>query len=96
MVFEKRVEVIAFGGSVAEGMLSRFGIEKAAHGIELAQIESENFHGMRFLGFGGGSLRLTSPCQHLRSESPDFIRRLPPQTQDLHGFFLCLNICSND
>ncbi len=26
-------------------MLSSFGVKKAAHGIELAEIESENLHG---------------------------------------------------
>ena len=53
---EEGVEVISFGGSVQKRVLSGFGVEKAAHGIELTEIQSENFQGMRFLGFGGGIL----------------------------------------
>ena len=56
MVLEESVEVISFGGSVQKRVLSGFGVEKAAHGIELTEIQSENFQGMRFLGFGGGIL----------------------------------------
>ena len=37
------VEVISFGGSVQKQVLSGFGVEKAAHGIELTEIQSENF-----------------------------------------------------
>ena len=44
MVFEESVEVISFGESVEKGVLSGFGVEKAAHGIELTEIQSENFH----------------------------------------------------
>lgn len=54
--FEEGVEVISFGGSVQKRVLSGFGVEKAAHGIELTEIQSENFQGMSLLGFGGGIL----------------------------------------
>lgn len=56
MVLEESVEVISFGRSVQKRVLSSFGVEKAAHGIELTQVESENFQGMSLLGFGGGIL----------------------------------------
>ncbi len=45
MVLEESVEVISFGGSVQKRVLSGFGVEKAAHGIELTEIQSENFPG---------------------------------------------------
>ena len=44
MFLEESVEVISFGGSVQKRVLSGFGVEKAAHGIELTEIQSENFH----------------------------------------------------
>ena len=56
MVLEESVEVISFGGSVEKRVRSSFGVEKAAHGIELTEIQSENFQGMSLLGFGGGNL----------------------------------------
>ena len=56
VVLEERVEVISFGGSVQKRVLSGFGVEKAAHGIELTEIQSENLQGMSLLGFGGGIL----------------------------------------
>ena len=56
VVLEESVEVISFGGSVQKRVLSGFGVEKEAHGIALTEIQSENFQGMRFLGFGGGIL----------------------------------------
>ena len=56
MFLEEGVEVISFGGSVQKRVLSGFGVEKAAHGIVLTEIQSENFQGMSLLGFGGGIL----------------------------------------
>lgn len=53
---EEGVEVISFGGSVQKRVLSGFGVEKAAHGVEFSEIQSENFQGMSLLGFGGGIL----------------------------------------
>jgi hypothetical protein len=44
VVLEESVEVISFGRSVQKRVLSGFGVEKAAHGIELTEIQSENFH----------------------------------------------------
>jgi hypothetical protein len=43
VVLEESIEVIAFGGSVQKRVLSGFGVEKPAHGIELTEIQSENF-----------------------------------------------------
>jgi hypothetical protein len=44
VVLEESVEVISFGGSFQKRVLSGFGVEKAAHGIEHTEIQSENFH----------------------------------------------------
>ena len=56
MVLEESVEVISFGGSVEKRVLSGFGVEKAAHGVEFSEVKCENFQGMSLLGFGGGIL----------------------------------------
>jgi hypothetical protein len=56
VVLEESVEVISFGGSIEKRVLSSFGVEKAAHGVEFSEIQSENFQGMSLLGFGGGIL----------------------------------------
>ncbi len=53
MVLEESVEVISFGGSVQKRVLSGFGVEKDAHGIELTEIQSENSHSTCVIGFGG-------------------------------------------
>jgi hypothetical protein len=53
---EEGVKVISFGGSVEKRVLSGFGVEKAAHGIELTEVKSENFQGMSLHGFGVGIL----------------------------------------
>jgi len=50
------VEVISFGGSVQKRVLTGFGVEKAAHGIELTEVKSENFHSTSLHGFGVGIL----------------------------------------
>jgi len=52
VVLEERVEVISFGGSVQKRVLSGFGYEKAAHGIETTEIQSENSHSTCVVGFG--------------------------------------------
>ncbi len=44
MVLEESVEVISFGGSSQKRVLSGFGVEKAAYGIEHTEIQSENIH----------------------------------------------------
>jgi hypothetical protein len=49
---EERGEVGAFGGGVDELVFSRFGVVNAAHGIELAEVESENDHQFCSLGLG--------------------------------------------
>jgi hypothetical protein len=52
VLLEDGSEVIAVGGSVQKGVFPSFGVEKAAHGIELTEVESENFHDW-FHGYGG-------------------------------------------
>jgi hypothetical protein len=52
VVLEESVEVISFGGSVQKRVLSGFGVEKDAHGIELTEIQSENSHSTCVIGFG--------------------------------------------
>jgi hypothetical protein len=52
VVLEESVEVISFGRSVQKRVLSGFGVEKAAHGIELTEIQSENSHSTCVIGFG--------------------------------------------
>ena len=54
--FKDRFEVTPLGGRVKERMLPRFRVKKAAHGIELAEIQSENFHRWLSCGFGVGCL----------------------------------------
>ncbi len=44
LAFQHRREVIAFGRCVQEPVFPRLGVEKAAHGIEFAEIQSENVH----------------------------------------------------
>ena len=56
MVLEESVEVISFGGSVEKRVFSGFGVEKAAHGIELTEVKSETFHRPSLHGFGVGIL----------------------------------------
>jgi hypothetical protein len=73
---EEGVEVISFGGSVQKRVLSGFGVEKAAHGIEFSEIESENFHRRCSLGLGLEFVtRCVASATHDHGfESPDFIR----------------------
>ncbi len=52
MVLEESVEVISFSGSVQKRVVSGFGVEKAAHGIELTEIQSKNSHSTCVIGFG--------------------------------------------
>ena len=91
-------EVLSVSGSIKEFMFTSFRVEKAAHGIEFTEVQSENFHSS-FCPTGLGLEECDSGCltttQDHGSESPDFNRRLPPQTQDLHGFFLRLELCPN-
>ena len=61
MVLEESVEVISFGGSVQKRVLSGFGVEKDAHGIELTEIQSENSYSTSMDSFAGVSTgRLTT------------------------------------
>lgn len=55
VLFEDRVQVIPLGRCVQECVFPSFSVKKAAHGIEFAEIKSENFHWM-FLGNGVGIL----------------------------------------
>jgi hypothetical protein len=56
VVLEESVEVISFGGSAQKRVLSGFGVEKAAHGVEFSEVKSENFHRTSLHGFGVGIL----------------------------------------
>ena len=46
MLLEEGSEILSFGWSVMERMFTSICIEEAAHGIELTEVESENFHGL--------------------------------------------------
>ena len=52
VVLEDRREIIAVCGGGQEFVFSGFGVKKAAHGIELAKIECENFHSLCPSGLG--------------------------------------------
>lgn len=58
-------------------MFASLDVENAAHGIELAEVESEYNHVCLVLWVWGWKWRLTVASQHLGSESPDFIRTAP-------------------
>ena len=81
---------MSIGCGIKEGVLPSFRVKKAAHCIELAEVKSENLHVVCPLGFGvefcdSGCLRqpkITGLSRQILFEW------LPPQTQDLHGFFL--------
>ena len=68
MVLEESVEVISFGGSVQKRVLSGFGVEKAAHGIELTEIQRENFHSTCVLWVWGRNFEtgITVPASPVR------------------------------
>jgi hypothetical protein len=55
MLLEYGREIISIGCSIEKRVFSGFGVEEAAHGIELTEVESENFHTL-ILGFGVGIL----------------------------------------
>jgi hypothetical protein len=80
VVLEESVEVISFGRSVQKRVLSGFGVEKAAHGIELTEIQSENSHNTDVSALQAQN-KITGQSRQILFEG------LPPQTQDLHGFF---------
>jgi hypothetical protein len=76
-------------------MFARSGIINATHGIELAEVKSENDHQFCSLGLG------VEFCDVSASQAQSMItgqsrqilfKWLPPQTQDLHGFFLHRNM----
>ncbi len=70
-------------------MFSGFGVKEAAHRIEFAEVESENLQsfvpwvwGWKFVTFCVASAdKITGLSRQILFEG------LPPQTQDLHGFF---------
>ena len=72
-------EVIAIGGGIEKRVLTRFCVEKAAHGIEFTEVESENFRVTCVLWVWGS--KFVSDClqsnQHHGSASPDSIRMTP-------------------
>jgi hypothetical protein len=45
VAFEDRGQEVAVCGRVEELVFLSFRIEKGAHGIEFAKVQSENFHG---------------------------------------------------
>ena len=45
-------EIVSIRRGVEEGVFSRFCVEEAAHGIELAKVKSENFHLSFSMGLG--------------------------------------------
>jgi hypothetical protein len=51
--FEHGLKVVPIGGSVQDEYLRFFGVEKAAHGIEVTDIQRENLHGTSFLWVWG-------------------------------------------
>jgi hypothetical protein len=51
--FEDRCQVAAIGSCIEECMFTSFCVEKAAHRIELTEVESENFHWMVLWVWGG-------------------------------------------
>ena len=56
VLLEYRSEIISLGSSGKKLVFTSFRVEKAAHRLELAEIQSENFHVpcSLFLGFGVG------------------------------------------
>ncbi len=52
---EDRIQVPPLGSCIQECVFPSVRVKKAAHGIELAEIKSENFH-LIFLGNGVGIL----------------------------------------
>ena len=91
VLLEYRSEIISLGSSGKKLVFTSFRVEKAAHRLELAEIQSENFHVpcSLFLGFGVGlnvTVLRTQPRSRVLSRQI-LIKWLPPQTQDLHGFF---------
>jgi hypothetical protein len=61
-------------------MLSGFGVEKAAHGVELAEVKSENLHGYGSLVMVGGTIVTVAAkaAQDHGFESPVLREWLPP------------------
>ena len=54
---------------VEEFVFSSFGVEKAAHGLEFAEVQSENFHWQLSLVFGDG-LNVTVVDNSTRDHGP--------------------------
>ena len=79
MLFEDCQQVVAVCSRIEEGMFSSFCVEKAAHRIELSEVECENFHSCFVLWFWGWNF--VSDCSrgnhHHGFESPDFIPTAP-------------------
>ena len=69
----------SFRGSVDELAFSGFGVVKAAHGIELAEVECENDHVGCVLWVWGRNIVtvVVSATQDHGFESPDCIRMAP-------------------
>ena len=60
-------------------MFASFCVKIAAHGIELTEIQSENFHSYESMGCGGGAIVTVAvlAAQDHGLESPDFNRMTP-------------------
>jgi hypothetical protein len=93
VVLEESVEVISFGGSVQKRVLSGFGVEKDAHGIELTEIQSENFHSTCVLWVWGWSFVTFLRCKR-RTRSRVRVARFyskgshPKPRTYMHSFWL--------
>ena len=91
-LLEKSCKVVSFGSSVDELMFARSGIINATHGIELAEVKSENDHQFCSLGLGLEfcDVSASQAQSKITGQSRQILFKwLPPQTQDLHGFFCC-------
>ncbi|MFN6138384.1 MAG: hypothetical protein ACK480_07780 [Planctomycetota bacterium] len=79
MFLKEGVEVISFGGSVQKRVLTGFGVEKAAHGIELTEVKSENFHSTSlhglfiWLNVWQRTLQLTAPAGNNSMSKPSML-----------------------
>ncbi len=75
MLLEDRGKVVSIGRGIEKGMFTSFRVIKAAHGIEFAEVKSENLHTPWVWGW-----KFVTDCDSSHdhgSESPDFIRMAP-------------------
>jgi hypothetical protein len=97
VVLEESVEVISFGRSVQKRVLSGFGVEKAAHGIELTEIQSENSHSTCVLWVWGWNFVTFLRCKR-RTRSRVRVARFyskgsHPKPRTYRDYFVNLVVC---